>query len=291
MSHPSLRLRAVCSFPRSPHCTPFRPLHGRAPEWQVPVCGGGASLGRLSALCRLGLSTLQSVSGATTVMVTNDWASAKVQVVSPKPPAISPPGYAWSEQHEGEAVANLNLRQVGLDPIYGEQFIGSAKAKIGPTLDLGDVSTPSGATILFGSFLLADDTRGCEAQATLESIWRVTVTGDSIPFYAAGFVEFGHSMDFTLQNFTTGQEVFSTAISGMGGLNNTGVLEQSHEYLLTLRQRAMFGEGDGTVQFEFGFNAPVQIDFSSGRTHLPIPEPSSLSLLCFGAALLVRRRR
>jgi hypothetical protein len=89
-------------------------------------------------------------------------------------------------------------------------------------------------------------------------------------------------MDFTLVDGTTGQDLASRSISGSNGFNESGTLESSHDYLLTLHQKAPFGAGDGQVGFGFGLSLPVQVIY--------IPEPSSLSLLGMGALLLVRRR-
>ncbi len=289
MSDPPLGLRAVQSIPGSPRSNPFRSLSRRAGLWRGKACGGPALAGRFSVFCLIGASMLQSILAATTVLVTKDWVSAKVQVASSKPSATTPPGFLWSQEHEGIAEVDLKLSQTGRDPVYGESFTGHAFAEIGAFLDLSDVNTNLGSTVLFGSRLLADDTRGCDAQSTLESIWRISVVGDAIPFYAGGLVDFGHEMDFTLLNFTTGQEVFSSSIKGMAGFNHSGLLEQYNDYLLTLRQRALFG--DGTVQFEFGFDGPTQIVFSNQRSSLSIPEPSSLLLLCTSSVLLARRRR
>lgn len=244
-------------------------------------------------VCLLGWFGVQSLSASTIVTITNDWASARVEIVSPKPEnGPPPPGYSWSDVHQGEAVASLSITQSGVDPINSQSFNGSATARIGPTVNVGSYwGNGPDSMQLFASYLLVDDSLGCEAESIVESFWRVTVTGDSIPFYAGGLVEFGHSMSFSLMDFSTGQEVFSKSISGSNGFNQTGMLESSHEYLLILNQSARFGGGDGTVRFEFGFDAPAQIDFADNRTHLAIPESSTLTLICVAAALGLRRRR
>jgi hypothetical protein len=183
-------------------------------------------------------------------------------------------------------VADLILSQTGATITFG-WFAGTASARIGPSVNYA--YGPADYTQVFGSNLLADDNGSCEAQATIDSIWQMTITGGSAPFYAGGFVESGHSMDFTLYDCTTGQDLVSRSISGSGGFNQYGTLEPSHDYLLTLHQRAPFGAGDGQVGFGFGFSTPVLVEFSSESTHLPIPEPASLFLLAMGALLLVRR--
>ena len=249
----------------------------------------------ISLLIRLPVLGLAWLAGenqlvaATTVTITNDWAAAAVRLVAPKPPAA--PVYEWSDARQGEAVADLMISQSqnSSSSTVGA-FAGSAIARIGTTVVSNDTIYP-GYSQVFGSHLLADDSGSCEAQATIDSIWKMTVTGDSAPFYARGFVEMGHSMDFTVYDSTTGQSLLSKTISGAAGFNQLGTLEPSHDYLLTLRQRALFGGGDGQVKFGFGFSDPVLVEFSPNRTHLPIPEPSCLSLLAVGALLLVRRHR
>lgn len=230
---------------------------------------------RLPVLGLVWFAIENHLAAATTVTITNDWASAGVLLVVPKPQNGSPE-YEWSDAWQGEAVVDLQLSQTG-----------SAVARIGPSVSY--LYRPAGYALVFGSNLIADDNSSCEAQATIDSIWKMTITGDSAPFYAGGFVEMGHSMDFTLLDCATGQELVSRSISGNNGFNHFGTLEPSHDYLLTLHQRALFGEGDGQVGFGFGFSPPVQVEFSSERTHLAIPEPSFLSLLAMGALLLVRR--
>jgi len=243
---------------------------------------------RLPVLGFFWFSTENHLAAATTVTITNDWASAAVHLVAPKP-GNGPPVYEWADARQGGALADLMIAQSqNFSTSTIGSFAGSAIARIGPLVSSNDTIYP-GYTQVFGSHLLADDSGSCEAQATIYTIWKLTVTGDAAPFYARGFVEMGHSMDFTLYNCTTGQSLVSRSISGAGGLNEFGTLEPSHDYLLTLHQRALFGGGDGYVKFGFGFSAPVLVEFSSDRTHLAIPESSSLSLLVMGAVLLIRR--
>jgi len=241
---------------------------------------------RLQVVGLVWFASENHLAAATTVTITNDWASAGVQLVAPKPQG-GPPVYEWADARQGEAKAELKLTQTGMEPTYG-WFSGSATAHIGPSVSYSNL--PDGYTQVFGSYLLADDNGSCEAQATINSIWRMSITGDAAPFYAGGFVEMGHSMDFTLFDCTTGQDLVSKSISGSNGFNQFGTLEPSHDYLLTLRQRAPFGSGDGQVGFGFGFSSPVPVEFASERSHLAIPEVSSLSLLALGVLLLVRRR-
>ena len=211
------------------------PLHDQPPRLRLATL--------FPVLGLVWLSAENQLAAATTVTITNDWAAAAVRLVAPRPPAA--PVHEWSDARHGEAVADLMVNQSqNFSTSTVGAFAGTAIARIGTTVISNDGSTSNaGYNQVFGSHLLADDTGSCEAQATIDSIWKMTITGDPAPFYARGFVEMGHSMDFTLLNLTNGQNLVSRSISGTNGFNLFGTLEPSHDYILTLYQRALFGGG------------------------------------------------
>lgn len=276
---------------RLPHAAPLlsacRPFRRPSPGMQLPDSNLLARQIRVQVLGLVWLFfTANQLGAATTVTITNDWAATEVRLVVPKP-FQGPLSQAWSDTTQGAAESQALLQKSGMDPTHG-WFSGSAGARIGPLVGVSNGFNHNGLqpgfTQVFGSRLIADDNGSCEAQATLDSVWHFSVTGDPAPFNASGFVEFGHSMDFTLDDCTTGLRLFSKSLSGMDGFNVLSTLEPSHEYMLTLNQRALFGGGDGQVGFGFGFSTPVQVEFASDRTHLPVPDGGTTATM-FGVAL------
>ncbi len=219
------------------------------------------------------------------VTITNDWASGAVRVVVPKgPPFI----HDWSDAQQGEAAMVVTLHESGsLAPMEPtEYYSGRADARIGPSLLL---DCPLSYTQVFGASVVADDNLHAEAQATMDTIWKMRVAEGPASFHARGFVENSHSLDFTLLDLTTQQVIVSRSIWGYTGLDATGTLEPLHDYLLTSHLAAMFGDGDGVAQFGFGVDATVV--FSADGTHLPLPEPGGLSCFAMAACIYAWRRR
>jgi hypothetical protein len=152
---------------------------------------------------------------------------------------------------------------------------------------------PAGSAVWFGSIANAGDGWGYATTPTIQSL-----DGFNSAISATGaFNGLGHSNFSGAHNALQGLD-YGIVNAGYGGSGNKGVtkhgplIENSVRFTLTVPSGFSLSQLGSSVNFQYGTSANEK-DFT-GVDPAPVPEPSTLTLLGFGAVTLAaytRRRR
>lgn len=218
------------------------------------------------------------------ILVTNDWASAAVQVRD-----LANGGIETVSGWEGEAYFNVSATSPGGD--WGNV----------------DVTQSAGSGTLVDARVTTEDSHDSEIEAWLQTSWVFSVTDAAVDFMTSLWVEEGGDFTsaFSLYDLTAGEYVFSNTLDSYGQAGNSGTLLADHSYLFSASLPRFDRSAEDLVEDGSSglfFMADTDIIFDPARTHLEadidgeylqsaVPEPLPLYTLISGLLLLGIARR
>jgi len=230
------------------------------------------------------LSTVGFGHAQASILVTNDWASAAVQVRDLASGVIETVS-GW----EGEAYFDISATS--------------------PMWDRGAVNVNQSASsgTLVDARVTTEDSHDAEIEAWLETSWVFSVEDAAVDFMTSLWVEEGgdFTSTFALYDLTAGEYVFSDSLYNYGQVGNSGTLLVDHTYLFNASlPRCDRSEEDLVEDGSSGlfFQVDTDVVFDPARTHgeadingayIPstVPEPLPLYTLISGLVLLGIARR
>ncbi|MCU7842637.1 MAG: PEP-CTERM sorting domain-containing protein [Candidatus Thiodiazotropha sp. (ex Monitilora ramsayi)] len=205
------------------------------------------------------------------VIVTNDWATATVQLRDQKGGAVQA-----SYTTQGETGFDIDAESPGGDFAHAE------------------INRTTGSGSLVTARVVTDDTAAMEVEAWLETSWLFSVTDTSADFRIGLFVDIGgeFTSGFSLYDLSNQALVSTEALFSYGYIGAAGTLLAGHDYLFKASIPRVDGDElrdlvyDGTSGLDFSVDA--EIIYNPDRTHIQIsvPEPSPMLSLFVGLGLL-----
>ncbi len=223
----------------------------------------------------LGFLFLCGSTAKATILVTNDWAEAVVQV------------------RDGKAGGPVLVRQTSLG--VGEVDISVSAQRDFAGAGLMHNRFPVAIDTFINAYVLTDDSRG-EAEAWLRASWSFTVQDDPVDFLIDLRVEEGGDFTSTYQLYdqTTQSVILDESLYSYGGYRKSGTLLAGHDYIFN----AYLPRFDADSHGDHVFDGPSILDFHGittgirylqDRTHLPlsVPEPDTFALMGIGLSAVV----
>ena len=204
------------------------------------------------------------------IIVTNDWATAAVQLRDQK-------GGVVSNSKTVQGGVGFDISEIGLRGDFSH-------VEINQDLDPGSFITARVVT----------DDAYTEVEAWLDTSWSFVVRDEAVDFQIGLFVDVGGAFtsNFSLYDLTIGSLVISDELISYGYIGGGGTLLAEHSYVFNASLPRVDADDlsdlvyDGTSGLDF--RASTDVFFSPDRTHLRIdvPEPSPLVCLLMGLSVL-----
>jgi hypothetical protein len=204
-----------------------------------------------------------TVTCGASVIVTNDWASAKLQV--------------------RDGVGGPIVQAVTVEEAANFNFISSAQIQLDQTSYAHgwasayiDSAGNNGGNLVDSQVSTDDLSPFAEAEGWLFTSWSFKVVGASTDYSILLGVDEGgdFTSGYSLYDLTDDMMVNSNSLYSLGSINNYGTLLLGHEYLFNSKlcridsSKLQDNVGDGTTSLAFRVDTDVQ--FSLNRTHQKI---------------------